>query len=32
MGAAARKRALEGYDEQRGTAAWLALIDELAAG
>jgi glycosyltransferase involved in cell wall biosynthesis len=32
MGAAARKRALEGYDEQRGTAAWLALVDEMARG
>jgi glycosyltransferase involved in cell wall biosynthesis len=31
MGQAARKRALAGYDEQSGTAAWLALIDELAA-
>ena len=32
MGQAARKRALADYDEQSGTAAWLALIDELAAG
>jgi glycosyltransferase involved in cell wall biosynthesis len=31
MGEAARKRALADYDEQSGTAAWLALIDELAA-
>lgn len=31
MGQAARKRALADYDEQRGTAAWLALIDELTA-
>jgi glycosyltransferase involved in cell wall biosynthesis len=31
MGQAARKRALADYDEQRGTAAWLALIDDLAA-
>ena len=30
MGQAARKRALADYDEQSGTAAWLALIDELA--
>lgn len=30
MGAAARKRALRDYDRQSGTAAWLALIDELA--
>ena len=29
MGAAARKRALSDYDQARGTAAWLALIDEL---
>jgi len=31
MGQAARKRALEGFDQARGTAAWLALIDEVAA-
>jgi glycosyltransferase involved in cell wall biosynthesis len=29
MGAAARKRALADYDQQRGTSGWLALIDEL---
>jgi glycosyltransferase involved in cell wall biosynthesis len=29
MGQAARKRALEGFDQARGTAAWLALIDEV---
>ena len=31
LGAAARQRALRDYDRQRGTAGWLALIDELAA-
>ena len=30
LGAAARERALRDYDRQRGTAAWLALVDELA--
>ena len=29
MGVAARQRALRDYDRQRGTAAWLAQIDEL---
>jgi len=32
MGQAARKRALEGFDQARGTAAWLALIDEVIGG
>ncbi|HMI20282.1 MAG TPA: glycosyltransferase [Sphingomonas sp.] len=32
MGQAARSRALADYDQQSGTAAWLALIDELAGG
>jgi len=31
MGAAARQRALRDYDQARGTAGWLALIDELVA-
>lgn len=31
MGSAARKRALRDYDQTRGTAGWLALIDELVA-
>jgi glycosyltransferase involved in cell wall biosynthesis len=31
MGAAARARALRDFDHRRGTAAWLAFIDELAA-
>jgi len=30
LGAAARDRALRDYDRQRGTMAWLALVDELA--
>ena len=32
MGQAARKRALEGFDQSRGTAGWLALIDEVMGG
>jgi len=32
MGKAARKRALEGFDQARGTAGWLALIDEVLRG
>jgi len=32
MGQAARKRALEGFDQAHGTAAWLALIDEVVGG
>ena len=30
LGAAARERALRDYDRQRGTMAWLALVDEVA--
>lgn len=32
MGQAARKRALEGFDQAHGTAGWLALIDEVRGG
>jgi len=32
MGQAARKRALSDFDQARGTAAWLALVDELLGG
>jgi len=32
MGQAARKRALSDFDQARGTAAWLALVDEVLGG
>lgn len=32
MGAAARERAIKDFDQTRGTAAWLSLIDEVFSG
>jgi hypothetical protein len=32
MGQAARDRALRDFDQSRGTAAWLEMIDEVSGG